>query len=106
MTDWDALLEPVALELLGAPARRLANGDTGARVRWRSMSAGRGAGVGATTRPTRAAASSTCSRTWRAFIPKAVQVENANHSECFRKVLQAFVQLTFQEAGRALPFAF
>ncbi len=52
-TDWAALLEPVARELLGDPVRRPANGVTGARVRWPSTSLAHVAGPGATMRPGR-----------------------------------------------------
>ena len=67
-TDWAALLEPVARELLGDPVRRPrpANGVTGARVRWPSTSLAHVAGHGATMRPTWAVASWSSWRTSRA----------------------------------------
>ena len=40
------------------------------------------------------------------FMSKAVRIENANHSKCFGKVFQALFELTIQEIGRAVPFAF
>ena len=40
------------------------------------------------------------------FMSKPVGIENANHSKSFRKVFQAFFELTIQEIGRAIPFAF
>ena len=39
------------------------------------------------------------------FMSKAVGIENANHSKRFGKIFQALFELTFQEIGRAIPFA-
>ena len=33
-------------------------------------------------------------------------IEEANHSKSFGEVVQAFVELTIQEIGRPIPFAF
>ena len=40
------------------------------------------------------------------LMSKAVGIKNANHSKCFGKVFQALFELTIQEIGRAIPFAF